>query len=530
MEARASLGNIFRTQDEQLEPVRAKIEGQIPEWLNGTYLRVGPGKFDLGDITIKHYLDGYAMLSKFEIQDGIVNFTKRYVQSDAYKKAIAAKKPVYAEFSTKGCPGEGRTFFNRVASAFGSGCLTDNASLNLYEVGGEMFACSETCHIHNIRTTDLGTVEANKIDFYKHFGVYMATAHPLRCQVTGDLYNIGTSFKPTPKYHIIRIPKGGRSLKDTIKKSEIVSTIYPSWNTYVSYYHSFAMTKNYIVMLEQPLLMSIITLAEAKLTGRGLRDAMEWTPTERNRFHIVEKSTGNILKTKYYSQEPFFYFHIANAFEDSSGHIIIDINTYESEKILDKMSIEKLRADDVTDQYPSQLQRFHLPIIMNAKEIPKHVNLLQNKKTKATAAKDMENSIVVTPESFGEPGFEGPIVNPNYYQKEHRFVFGTGTCLPGYYANSLCKIDTRTGHTKLWRDASTSFAGEPVFAPPPASVSNNNNKSTEDSGILMAAVSVSQPGRQDFLVFVDAKTMKETARALIPIQVPQAVHGIFLPQ
>ena len=75
-----------------------------------------------------------------------------------------------------------------------------------------------------------------------------------------------------------------------MKKSEVFATIYPSWNTYVSYYHSFAMTDNYIVMIEQPLLMSIIQLAESKLTGKGMRDTMEWTPTER---------VGNLLNLTY---------------------------------------------------------------------------------------------------------------------------------------------------------------------------------------------------------------------------------------
>lgn len=47
--------------------------GTIPNWLEGYYLRVGPGKFELGDTTLNHFIDGYAMLSKFDIQDGKVS-------------------------------------------------------------------------------------------------------------------------------------------------------------------------------------------------------------------------------------------------------------------------------------------------------------------------------------------------------------------------------------------------------------------------------------------------------------------------
>ena len=104
--------------------------------------------------------------------------------------------------------------------------------INLYEIEGNLFSCSETCHIHNIDPHTLDTknkkvlssklnlksnliqsTQANpsrhcplQIDLYKYFGIYLATAHPLKCKKTGDLFNIGTSFKPTVKYQVMRIP------------------------------------------------------------------------------------------------------------------------------------------------------------------------------------------------------------------------------------------------------------------------------------------------------------------------------------
>jgi len=52
-----------------------------------------------------------------------------------------------------------------------------------------------------------------------------------------------------------------------IKNASVVATIYPSWSTCFSYYHTFAMTENFIIMIEQPLLMSVIKMTEAKLKG-----------------------------------------------------------------------------------------------------------------------------------------------------------------------------------------------------------------------------------------------------------------------
>ena len=35
---------LFTSTNEHQEPVRAKVTGKIPEWFEGTLLRVGPGK------------------------------------------------------------------------------------------------------------------------------------------------------------------------------------------------------------------------------------------------------------------------------------------------------------------------------------------------------------------------------------------------------------------------------------------------------------------------------------------------------
>ena len=79
---------------------------------------------------------------------------------------------------------------------------------------------------------------------------------------------------------------------------------------------------------------------------------------------------------------------------------------------------------------------------------------------------------------------------------------------------------------KLWKDCGTIYPGEPVFL---SREDQNNNELQEDDGVLMAAVSDSQVGKQDFLLFIDPKNMTEIARANVSIQIPQALHGLFLP-
>ena len=108
---------MFRSQRELPKAMaeESEISGKLPEWVSGTFLRVGPGKFDFEkDFVLEHLLDGYALLSKFEIRNGKVKFEKKFLESDAYKKALVAQKPVIQEFGTKSSPDPTKGFFSKM--------------------------------------------------------------------------------------------------------------------------------------------------------------------------------------------------------------------------------------------------------------------------------------------------------------------------------------------------------------------------------------------------------------------------------
>ncbi|XP_035704759.1 beta,beta-carotene 15,15'-dioxygenase isoform X2 [Folsomia candida] len=456
------------------------------------------------------------MFTKFDIRDGKVLYQKKFLQSEAYRKAIAAKKPVFAEFATPSHISKG--FFSQVVNAFSSKGITDNDSLNLFSVEGELFAASESCHIHNFKKNNLET--GDRFDFYKLFGVHMACSHPQRDAI-GDLYNIATSFTTGCKYQIIKVPNVGTgNAKDALKKTTNFATIYPSWNTCFSYYHSFAMTENYIVMIEQPLLINFVKLADVKLKAKAIVDILEWSPSEKNRFHIVDKRTGEVFKTKIYSAIPFFFFHLANSYEDD-GHIVIDVDAYPDSSIFDTMMMGRLRKRELDGADVCRLTRFVIPIIKNVKDVDKGEYLSTLTYTSANAIREGDH-IVLSREEIGAPGFEGPNVSPIKHFKKHRYVYGSGTCCNGFYANALCRVDTETKETILWREEPYFFLGEPEFLPSP-------NATEDDEGIILSAVSDGRDNGKDFLLFIDAKTMTEVSRAVFDNQIPQCVHGQFLP-
>ncbi len=95
-------------------PVHLRVEGALPAWLEGTLLRTGPSKFEVGDRTYNHWFDGLAMLHRFAFSNGAVTYTSRFLESNAFRAAERTGKISYAEFATDPC----RTLFGRVAAWF----------------------------------------------------------------------------------------------------------------------------------------------------------------------------------------------------------------------------------------------------------------------------------------------------------------------------------------------------------------------------------------------------------------------------
>src|SRR5579875_3628998 len=84
----------------------------------------------------------------------------------------------------------------------------------------------------------------------------------------------------------------------------------------MSYNHSFAMTSKHIILVEQPFVMNLAKAARTYLKNPAFREWLEWRPELKNRFFVVEKATGKLMKTEFVSQDPFFFLHQINAYEE----------------------------------------------------------------------------------------------------------------------------------------------------------------------------------------------------------------------
>lgn len=97
----------------------------------------------------------------------------------------------------------------------------------------------------------------------------------------------------------------------------------------MNYFHSFGLTENHIIFLEQALLLSVKGLVSGAILNKPMTDAILTKPDQKTRIYIIDKNTGEISK-KYFFTDPLISFHHINAFETYEPHFInIDICGYD---------------------------------------------------------------------------------------------------------------------------------------------------------------------------------------------------------
>ncbi|GFQ76618.1 beta,beta-carotene 9',10'-oxygenase [Trichonephila clavata] len=510
--------NLFKSVEQCPDPQTAEITGNIPDWVEGQLFRLGPAKWDFDKgFSFNHWLDGSALMYKFAIRKGHVDVMSKFLDTIAYQKLTQIQRPVFTEFGTKSYPDPCKNVFSRFFSTLVPLELTDNNIANVFMLDDELYASSETCHIWKIDPNDLTCVK--KTDIKELLSVNLASSHPHKC-LDGTTYNLGASYMTGLRYHILKMsPFSHHSLKEKgFERASILTSISSAHKTCFSYYHSFGLTENYILFLEQPLLVNTVRMAASGIKGYSLKDCFDWNPSQKTRFHLIDRVSGHEIKTKYQS-DAFFFFHHINTYEED-GHVIADIQAFPDPEVLDKFYLNKLRLGEFAVSCQPVFTRYVLPLKTDGK---KGENLITLHNTAATAVKQDNGVVFLEPETKGESGFEMPTINYSMFNtRKYRYIYGTGVFETGKFANSLVKLDNVTGQMSVWKETSTMYPSEIVYVPRPGSVE-------EDDGVLLSVVIDVAEDTRDFLMVLDAKTFKELGRAFVPrsVQLPPTIHGMF---
>ena len=97
-------------------------------------------------------------------------------------------------------------------------------------------------------------------------------------------------------------------------------------------------------------------------------------------------------------------------------------------------------------------------------------------------------------------------------------MYGAGSRQKRRLVDQIGKLDTTSGRLTTWRERGC-YPGEAFFIPTPGTT-------REDHGVLLSVV---VDGRTRSLLVLDARTLEEVGRALVPHHIPFGLHGEFFP-
>nr|XP_006820470.1 PREDICTED: beta,beta-carotene 9',10'-oxygenase-like [Saccoglossus kowalevskii] len=498
----------------------SKFPRTIPKWLTGTLLRNGPGKFEVGDEPYKHWFDGLALIHRFSFHDGQVTYQNRFLRSDAYNKAMKYNRIILSEFGTLGIPDPCKTIFERFATHLVPLNITDNDLINVFTIGDEIYVNTETCFFRRISNTETLEFDKKRINQFRTLGVLTASAHP-HVDRDGTTYNMASSYMTGSCYNIVKY--GKESSDDPSKNAEIIGTIRAKHCLKPSYYHSFGMTENYFIFLEQPLYINLKKLATAQLRGSAICTCLEFDNNAKSYFHLMEKKTGKKLSIEY-EADGFFGMHVINAYEDE-GHVVFDMCCYHDDELITKFYLDYLRNGDHEGKRhfsPSSSMRFVMPLHVNLSTTPRGRNLVTLKNCKAVAVLQKNGTVHITPEKISEAITDMPRINyDKCNQRPYTYYYGVAACKPGDFTNGLVKVNVRQKSFELWSDDDC-YPSEPVFIESPGAV-------MEDDGVIVSTV-INTRKRSAFLLVLDASTFTELGRANIPdeVECPVGFHAMYL--
>lgn len=531
---------------EVVEPIKGVVTGQIPTFLNGSLLRNGPGSLKVGNMTFNHLFDSSALLHRFDIKNGEATYQSRFIQTETYKKNKAAKRIVVTEFGTKAVPDPCHSIFDKVSVIFKPGeSNSDNAMISIYPFGDELYAFAEAPVMFKINPETLAT--ERRVNLHENIGIINHTSHP-HVLSDGTVYNLGMTVKKLgPFYNIIKFPPG----EAMVGKAEIVASVPSRWRFNPGYMHTFGITENYFVIVEQPLAVSVTSAIKATLTNEPLISSLKWFAEKQTYFYIVERETGELVHT--FCSEAFFYLHIINQYERDQ-HIVIDICCYRDPAMLNCMYVESMATMQQNPDYAKMFRgkpvRFVLPLNVTQKKVSqissifsklsrsmsfektsfteKDIvleNLVTLPGTKATAHKMPNNSIYCTPELLCYLGCETPRIHyDSCLGIEYTYFYAISSDVDADNPGTVIKVNVKDKTSITWCEPCC-YPSEPVFVPSP-------NATSEDDGVVLCAIvwggSPSVENRVGLLVLC-AKTLTELGRCAFetPSQVPKCLHGWF---
>ena len=452
-----------------------EVKGEIPDHLDGRYLRIGPNPISTPDPDTYHWFLGTGMVHGLRLGDGKAAwYRNRYVRSADVAAALGEERrpgPVHAGFD-----------------------LSPNT--NVIGHGGRTYAIVEAGPRPYELTDELDTIGPCDFDGTLPGGY---TAHPHADPATGELHALSYFWAWGNKVQYSVLGTDGR-IRRTVDIEVGGSPMM----------HDFSLTENHVVIYDLPVTFDPV--AAASSMPRALRPIVSrlsgvptpapiarwansraatagvfpyrWNPDYQARVGVLARDGGS-ADVEWFDVEPCYVYHPLNAYEDGDT-IVVDL-------------VRHPKSFDTDRNGP-----FEGPPTLDRWTIDRR------------AGKVLEDRLDDHPQEF-------PRIDERLTGRRHRYGYSVGASDASKSVSAfdaVFKHDALTGATTA-HSFGTGEASEFVFVP-------SHADAAEDEGVLMGFVYAPETDTSS-LDLLDAATLEPVGSVSLPARVPNGFHGNWVP-
>jgi all-trans-8'-apo-beta-carotenal 15,15'-oxygenase len=274
------------------------IEGEVPEFVRGTYYLNGPARFARAGFDYRHWLDGDGMVCALRFENGGVRFTNRFVRSTKFVAEEEAGRPVFRTFGTA---------FKTDRLKRGI-ALESPVNVSVYPYQNSLLAFGEQGLPWELDPATLET--RGEYNFRGSLNdISPFAAHPKFDPVTREMFNFGIAYSTaSPHLNLYRFGEGG----ELIYRKRLPLP-------YACSIHDFSLSQTYVIFYLSPYILNMELLVR---DGRTLIEALNWEPERRSRLLIVSRATGEPVTTIPIGDR--YCLHLINCFE-TENRLTVDV-------------------------------------------------------------------------------------------------------------------------------------------------------------------------------------------------------------
>jgi len=277
---------------------RLEVRGRLPDALQGTLYRNGPGRFSSFGRRYRHWFDGDGVVSAVRFSAGEAQGAVRLIESDGLAAERRAGRSLYGAYGTKE-----RSLLHRLRGQVKN---TANTSVMVWQ--GRLYAMLEACRPIELSVEDLTTLGERDFDGAV---VHSFSAHPHWVPERRAAYNFGVRYGRHTELDLFELPAEGPARR--------IGVIPLAGATMI---HDFFATPRHLIFFAPPLRLRVLRL----LAGLGsYSEDLAWRPQLGTEVLVVP--IDDPARVRRFTVDSFYQWHFANAFERDE-RLVVDLVRY----------------------------------------------------------------------------------------------------------------------------------------------------------------------------------------------------------